>query len=292
MPKYKLEIPVNPITKSDGGLVVCNWSGGASSAVACFIAFEHFGSRCLFIHMQTNIEHPDTYRFLFDFERRLGVQVEQLQSEKFHEPEDVWQRYGKFSYAGGAACSSYLKRDTANKRLKGIDVWSQVFGFDASSKEKLRATNMTMNYPEKNPSYPLIQNDLDKQGVFKALSHIGITPPKVYQDFKNNNCLGTDDGEKGGCIQGGIGYWKRIQVIFPKKFNYMADLEHAFTDRAGEPRTVLTHTVGKVKQPLFLKPHPSYPEIADISSKKGRYEVETFECHGFCSTEEPKEQGE
>jgi len=292
MPKYKLEIPVNRITKSDDGAIICSWSGGASSAVACFIAFEHFQNRCQFIHMRTNIEHPDTYRFLFDFEQRLGIKIEQLQSEKFHEPEAVWRHHTAFSYAKGAACSSYLKRDVANKHKTKINLWSQVFGFDASSRERIRAANMSRNYLELNPVYPLIQNDLDKQGVFKALSYIGIAPPKVYSDFKNNNCLGTDDGEKGGCIQGGIGYWKRIGLIFPKKFHYMADLEHEFTDKAGKPVTVLTHTVDKVKQPLFLKPHPSYPEIADISSKKGRYEVETFECHGFCSTEEPKEQGE
>lgn len=289
MPKYKLDIPKNYITKQENGPVLCSWSGGASSAVACFIAFEHFPEDCVFIHMQTNIEHPDTYRFLFDFERRLGVTIQKLQAERWHEPEDVWRHYGQFKYPNGAPCSSALKRDVGLKFRTKIKAWSQVMGFDSSTRELKRATNFSLNHPELNPVYPLIQNGLDKQGVFQALRHIGLTPPSVYGEFKNNNCLGDPDSPKGGCIQGGIGYWKKIQSIYPRKFEYMAAMEHELTDRRGSPVTVLTHTVDKIRMPLFLKPHPNYPEIQNVSAKKGMYVVESFECHGFCRTEETQE---
>ena len=289
MPKYKLLIPPNYITKQEKGPILCNWSGGASSAAACFIAFEHFPQDCVFIHMQTNIEHPDTYRFLFDFERRLGVEVQRLQSEKWQEPEEIWKHYGQFRYATGAACSSSLKREVGQKFRKKINAMAQVLGFDSSSRELKRATNFSLNYPELNAVYPLIQNDLNKQGVFGVLRHSGLTPPSVYGEFKNNNCLGDPDSPKGGCIQGGIGYWKKIQRIYPKKFEYMAAMEHELTDRRGSPVTVLTHTVKKIRLPLFLKAHPNYPEIQDISTKKGVYVVESFECHGFCRTEETQE---
>lgn len=36
--------------------------------------------------------------------------------------------------------------------------------------------------------------------------------------LKNNNCFST------GCVQGGIGYWQKMEKEFPEKFNVMADL--------------------------------------------------------------------
>ena len=282
--EFKLDIPKNFVNKLETGKLLCNWSGGVSSAVACYIAHKLYPNDCIFIHMRTNIEHPDTYRFMFDFQQRLGVEIEQLQSEKFHEPEDVWNHYGGMNYATGAPCSSELKRDVATRWRKGKLFWCEIVGFDVE--ETKRARNMSLNYPELNPIYPLIQNNLDKSGVFNVLSYLGMRPPEVYKDFKNNNCLGDPDSPKGGCVQGGIGYWKKMQLVFPKKFAYMAAKEHELTDRKGEPVTLLKDQAGKQRRPLFLLPHPKYPEIKTIADKKGRYAVESFECHGFCNTKE------
>ena len=33
---------------------------------------------------------------------------------------------------------------------------------------------------------------------------------------------------------------------------------------------------------VFLKPHPSYPDIKDISMMKGREPQPLMECNGFC----------
>jgi hypothetical protein len=284
--EFKLDVPVNFVNKLSSGKVLCNWSGGASSAVACYIAHKLYPNDCVFIHMRTNIEHPDTYRFMFDFQQRLGVEIEQLQSEKFHEPEDVWDHYGGMNFATGSPCSSELKRDTATKWRKGKQFWCEVLGFDLN--ETKRQRNMSLNYPERNIIYPLIQNNLDKLGVFQALHFIGLRPPEVYSDFKNNNCLGDPDSPKGGCVQGGIGYWKRIQKMFPKKFAYMAAKEHELTDRKGEPVTLLKDQANKTKAPLFLMPHPKYPSVKTIEDKRGVYKVESFECHGFCNTKDPE----
>jgi hypothetical protein len=281
--QLSLQIPKNYVNGLESGSILCNWSGGASSAVACFIAYKHFKDACKFVHMRTNLEHPDTYRFMFDYQQRLGVQIEQLQSEKFFEPEDVWDHYGGMNFATGAPCSSELKRDVGKKYRKQNTLWSEVLGFDASETKRIR--NMTLNYPEINPVYPLAQNNLNKNDVFSILDQIGLRPPVSYTDFKNNNCLGHPDSPKGGCVQGGIGYWKRIQQIYPKKFSYMAAKEHELTDRKGRPVTLLMDQANNKKVPIFLLPHQNYPDIKTIADKKGRYKVESFECHGFCNTD-------
>lgn len=285
-----LQIPINPISKISDGDIACNWSGGASSAAACLLTYRQFGSKCKFVfaetnieHPETNIEHPETYRFLFDFQQVVGVTIERLQSDKFHEPEDVWRHYKGLKYANGAACSSELKRDTSRKwRNRNSQAYATVIGFDASETE--RARNMSLNYPELNCIYPLIQLGMGKKDVFDFLVSNKLRPPSVYSEWNNNNCLGDPESPKGGCVQGGIGYWQKIREVFPKKFQYMANIEHELSLHRGEPVTILKDRRGGKSVRMFLLPCEHFPENPSLQDQKGRYKVETFECHGFCGT--------
>jgi hypothetical protein len=49
----------------------------------------------------------------------------------------------------------------------------------------------------------------------------------------------------------------------------------------GEPVTMLRDQA-KGGGKLFLKPHPDYPEVKDISMKKGREPKPLKDCNGFC----------
>lgn len=93
--------------------------------------------------------------------------------------------------------------------------------------------------------------------------------------FENNNCFGT------GCVQGGIGYWQKIQKEFPDKFIKMARIEHELTNLKGKPVTMLKDQ-SKNKSMLFLLPHPDYPDIPHLDMKKGRPPKSLMECNGFC----------
>jgi len=42
----------------------------------------------------------------------------------------------------------------------------------------------------------------------------------------NNNCIGAFDSDRGGCVQGGVGYWQHMRDVFPRKFQRMAQVEH------------------------------------------------------------------
>jgi len=110
----------------------------------------------------------------------------------------------------------------------------------------------------------------------------------MYQfGFRNNNCFQT------GCVQGGIGYWQKMQREFPEKFDEMAETEHHLTELRGEPVTMLkdqsnfakkvVESTGiKWKAFVFLKKNPAYPELKCIDDMPQMKVEPLFECNGFC----------
>jgi hypothetical protein len=135
---------------------------------------------------------------------------------------------------------------------------------------------MALNYPKIKPIFPLIEKGISKAMSMQMLFEAGITPPEMYLlGFDNNNCFKT------GCVQGGIGYWQKIQRDYPETFESMASMEHELTDLKGKPVTMLkdqSNGGGKI----FLKPHSSYPEIKHIGQMRGREPKGLLECNGFC----------
>jgi hypothetical protein len=130
----------------------------------------------------------------------------------------------------------------------------------------------------------------DKDDCLKIVQDAGIEIPRMYRlGFRNNNCFKT------GCVQGGIGYWQKMERDFPEKFEAMAEMEHKLTASRGEPVTmlkdqsneakkVLEETGIKWKQFIFLKKHPEYPELKCLADMKPQEVKPLFECNGFCGT--------
>lgn len=267
------------------------WSGGVTSAVACKLAKERFPEYDVeIIMMDTKNEDKDTYRFKSDCERWYGKKISTITAlgGRFENIQDVWTNAKSLNVAHGAICSSTLKRDLRVSWEKE-NTWDyQVFGFDFS--EFKRAKSMVLNYPDTKAIFPLLMFGFSKEDCIKILQDAGIDIPKTYHyGFHNNNCFET------GCVQGGIGYWQKMERDFPPKFDKMAEMEHRLTDLKGEPVTMLKdqseeakrlveETGDKTLQLVFLKPHPDYPWIKDISMMKGREPKPLVECNGFCGT--------
>lgn len=279
--------PVNPYNDVTQGRVIGWWSGGVASAVACFLSLEKWGSDVELVFCDTALEHPDTYRFMADYENKLGVKIKRIKSERFGEPEDVWHQVTGLNFAHGAPCSMYLKKYPRIKYQKLKTDFCQIFGFDYDGKEMRRATNMLTNNPDLNPVFPLIINKLNREKIFAKIKDIGIEPPSAYKHFLNNNCIGADDSPKGGCIQGGIGYWQKIQRLYPKKFDYMSEMEHKLSRKKGQPVTICKDQRKDTKGArLFLKVCSDFPDVESIAVIKGLEPITPFECNGFCSTDE------
>lgn len=258
--------------------VICWWSGGITSAVACNISINMFGvENCRFVLLDTWNEHPDTYRFKKDCEKWYGADIETISNDKYSNIEEVWRRFNGMNFANGAICSSELKREVRIKFQKENEFSYQTFGFDID--EPKRAISMKLNYPETHPIFPLLFHAMSKDDCITYVQDKGIEIPEMYKmGFENNNCW------QSGCVQGGIGYWQRMAKVGTDQFDKMAGMEHELTDNKGEPVTMLRNqSKARKGEPLFLKPHPDYPQYQDISQKKGRPPKKLVDCNGYCS---------
>lgn len=272
--------------------IICWWSGGVTSAVACMIAIDIYGlDRCRFIMIDTFNEHEDTYRFKADCEQLYGKKIESLTAigdgKKYDSIQDVWYENLSLNVARGAICSSELKRAVRFNFEKREKFKHQVFGFDIS--EPNRAKNMRKNYAVASPIYPLLLFGYTKEHCIAIIKKQGIEIPAAYKlGYPNNNCLKT------GCVQGGIGYWQKIQREMPLVFDEMAKVEHELTDLKGHPVTCSKDQSKEAKSKeyiksklhlVFLKPHPDYPNNKSLSDMKGREPKPLIECNGFCGTQ-------
>ena len=266
--------------------IICWWSGGITSAVACKIAIDLFGLQsCSIVMIDTLNEHEDTYRFKSDCEKWYGKNIEVITDigKKYESIQDVWIKKKSLNVATGAICSTELKRRVRERWQKENEYDHQVFGFEFDKKEFNRALGISVNHPKAKPIFPLIMFGYDKDKCIQIVQEAGIEIPLMYQlGFKNNNCFGT------GCVQGGIGYWKKMQVEFKDKFDKMAEMEHNLTDLKGSPVTMLKDQGAKAKETgntlVFLKKHPSYPDLKCIDEMLDAKIQPLFECNGFCGT--------
>jgi len=261
--------------------VIAWFSGGIASAVEVYVCICLFGiDNVRIVFMDTGNEDEDTERFLSECEAWYGKKIERLTfiGRKYKCIQDVWRKFKSLNVANGAICSSELKREL-RKEFQRTEKYSfQAHGFDI--RESKRGIGMSLNYPESNPIYPLMMMGLQKKDLFKIVQDAGIKPPRVYEfGFHNNNCFKT------GCVQGGIGYWQKMGREYPEKFDAMADMEHELTLAKGKPVTMLKDQ-GKDGGFVFLKPHPNYPDVKDISMMSGREPKPLMECNGFCGIDD------
>lgn len=253
------------------------WSGGITSAVACKIGVDLYGKENMrIIFIDTMNEHDDTYRFMKDCAEWYGIEIETIKHDKFNSIEEVWIKNKALNNATGAICSSTLKKTVREKWQKDNTWEHQIFGFDL--KESKRALGMVLNHPKTKPIFPLMMYGLNKEDCIKRVQEANIIVPSAYTlGYLNNNCL----GKNFGCVQGGIGYWQKILRDNKEAFDKRAELEHKLTDLKGKPVTMLKDQ-SKDGGLVFLKPHPDYPDIKDITMMKGREPKPLVDCNGFC----------
>lgn len=274
------------------GLIICWWSGGVTSAVACKIAIDLYGAdACRVVMIDTHNEHPDTYRFKSDCEAWYGKPIESITAigTDYDSIQDVWVKHKSLNVATGAICSTKLKRVVREKWQKQVDFTHQVFGFEFDKKEFNRGLSLKMNHPDAKPIYPLLMMGYDKEYCIRIVEESGISVPLMYKlGFRNNNCFKT------GCVQGGVGYWQKMKRDFPDKFDVMAEMEHELTDLKGQPVCMLKDQSKIAKESgnelVFLKKHPNYPNLKSIDEMPECKVEPLFECNGFCGVNDLNER--
>jgi len=259
--------------------VIAWWSGGVTSAVTCYLCILWFGvENVRVVFIDTKNEDVSTYVFKEQCEKWYGCKIETITNTNYETIQDVWYRFNSLNVSTGAICSSTLKRDVRRKFESHNNYSYQAFGFDAD--EMKRAKAMSSNNAKSNPFFPLLMVMLLKKDCFNIITSakslfLEIDIPESYKlGYNNNNC------RKTGCVQGGIGYWQKMDRDSPEKVDAMGKVEHDLTDRKGSPVTMLKNSRG----PIFLRKHPIFPEIQILADVEGREPKPLLECNGFCGT--------
>ena len=197
--------------------VICWFSGGITSAVACKKAIEMYGATPIYI--ETGSHHPDSMRFLKDCEVWYGKSIQILQSTKYEDHFDVIRKDKYVNGPAGARCTMVLKRHIREKwERENKGTYDYVWGFEFGAAEQLRAERIKVTIPGHSHMFPLIDLKLSKPDCINLVAAAGIEIPMMYKlGFNNNNCI--------GCVKGGMAYWNLVRKNFPEHFNKMAVLE-------------------------------------------------------------------
>lgn len=236
--------------------VVCWFSCGATSAIACSIALEKYPN-AIVAYCDTGSEHPDNKRFIVECQEWFGREIRILGSKKYG---SIWEVFEKTKYlvgVRGARCTTELKKKVRQDFAEPEDL--HVLGFDSS--ESLRAETFRQNNPEMRTWFPLLDQSISKIECLERLASLGIELPAMYRmGYQNNNCI--------GCVKGQAGYWNKIRKDFPDVFARMAEVE-----RSLDAAICKTYAGDGERKRVFLD---------ELDPEMGRYEDLNFDCGLFC----------
>lgn len=240
------------------GRIVCHFSCGAASAVACKVTLaSNDVANVLILNAFVKEEHVDNRRFFADCERWFGHPVKPLRDTKYNASTDeVWLRKAFFASRFGAPCSAELKHVVLQaEHIEGDTV---VVGYTVEERDRFENLQDTGYAQAKRVTFsaPLIERSLTHPDCLAIVSDAGIELPLMYRlGYKNANCI--------GCCKGGMGYWNKIRKDFPERFAEVA----AIQERIGENSyTFRNRETGERFGLVQLDPNAGrYSEEPDIS---------------------------
>lgn len=212
---------------------VISWfSCGAASAYATYLAHKKYGDALEAVYCKVAEEHPDNVRFLNEFVVTTGIAVKTIgDASADYSIYNIFKKRNFIKGPTGAPCTMILKKDVRKAYQQPNDV--QVFGYTAE--EHGRIDRFIDSNNDVDADFILADQGVTKGKCLQWLKDMGIELPAMYRlGYQNNNCI--------GCVKGGMGYWNKIRVDFPERFNQMAKLERE-----------IGHAVNKDnKGPVFL----------------------------------------
>jgi 3'-phosphoadenosine 5'-phosphosulfate sulfotransferase (PAPS reductase)/FAD synthetase len=252
------------LTESRGRHV--SWfSCGAPSAVATKLAIAS-GIVPRIFYCEVEQEHPDNQRFLKDCERWFGIDIEVLGNDDFSRSTDEVFRKTKFLVGPtGARCTSELKKSLRWQHGRPDDI--VIMGYTVD--EEKRVNRLLQSEPMLAILPILIERKLTKSDCLSIVKRAGIKLPEMYElGYRNNNCI--------GCVKGQAGYWNKIRVDFPERFNEMAQIERQ-----------LNRKICKIEWRENGNRHMKRVFLDELPLNVGKYASEAeVECGIFCQQAE------
>jgi len=190
------------------------FSAGVSSAVATKLIIDEVDE---IIYTHIDDQHEDTMRFVKDCEQWFNKEIKIVQSV-YKNVEAVVMAKRYINGVAGAQCTGVLKRRVRKeweKTQSEFDL-TYVWGMDCSESHRLERLKISM--PEQKHRCPLIEKSISKGHAHEILKASGIKRPFLYdQGYHNNNCL--------MCVKGGMGYFNKMRIDYPKQFKQRAEME-------------------------------------------------------------------
>jgi len=234
--------------------IVSWFSCGAASAVATKLAIATYGTvdivRCYVVE-----EHEDNDRFAADCERWFGQPITTLRNAEYGSSAyEVVRRRAFWSGPHGASCTRILKREAREQYQRPDDI--QILGYTADPIDVgrwdafLDANNIAAKAP-------LIERGITHADCLAMIERAGLQLPAMYAlGFKHNNCI--------GCVKaGGQGYWNKVRVHFPARF---------------EEARAITNKLGA--RPLMV--NGTRKSLDELDPDAGNDEAPEIQCGIFC----------
>lgn len=246
------------------------YSDGAASTVAGMLALKEFPD-AIPVYTATNSEHPDNARYRKEVEKKIfHKKVTVLQSDKYHDIWDVFEKTGWLVGPKGARCTTELKKKMRQQFEEPDDI--HIFGYTSDHRDAKRAKDFARNNFELNVRFPLIERGIKKSDCLDIISQAGIELPMMYKlGFNNNNCI--------PCVKGQAGYFNLIRQHFPEEFERMAKVER-------EMDVAINKTYARNE---YEKAHPEIEPLRkrlfldELDPEAGNYKAEpTMSCGLFC----------
>jgi hypothetical protein len=239
----------------DDTVVVVGFSGGVTSAWCAHWAIETFGrEKVTLLFHDTFEEHPDTYRFLVEMSKHLGIEITERSDGR-----SVTQVFRDEGFLGNnyqAMCSRILKQNQGDKHLRELQAQGKkvikVFGYTANEERRVQRMTATGEALGFTPRFPLIENGITKQQTADWVVSTGVCPSAMYQRSDHANCT--------GCVKGGRTYWLAVLQNHPDVFEQRAQLEEEFG-----------HSIIRGPNPTFLRP------LAQLGMKRPHKSKEAIE---------------
>jgi len=247
--------------------VLVHFSCGAASATAASYAVEKYPD-CELIYCNTlKYEHPDNERFLYEISNWLDKDIKILNSEKYADIYDVFDKTGWLIGPAGARCTQELKRNVRKKYQRDDDI--HILGLTYDEQERMAL--FEDNNPELKIDWVLDDNKVTKNDCYRIIKDTGIELPMMYKlGYNNNNCI--------GCVKGGMGYWNKIRRDFPEHFDKMAKQERKMNV------AICKRYEGKKRIRVFLD---------ELDPNAGRdVPMPDIECGVLCVNENTREEAQ
>jgi len=243
-----------------GKTIVCWFSSGAASAVACKKTIELYGddNNIIIVNNPIKEEDSDNVRFLKDVEKWLGIEIQYAINSKYPtcSTVDVWEKNKYMSGVAGAPCTKFLKKHARYEWEKNNHADYHVLGFTHDEKKRHDKFIKT----ERSNVLPVLINlGLTKDNCFEILKKAGIDLPRIYSmGYPNANCI--------GCVKSqSPSYRQIVRKNHPSVFNH----------RAEQSRKIGCKLIKIKGKRVFLDELPE-----DFEPRKLR--KTNFECGIFC----------